>query len=185
MSEAKRGRKGIEVTAQELQSALSILESSQEGGCFPTRNALWAALEQTEWAKTRSPRPLTAQVAMLMAKKHNTTIATPVGRRGRQKGCAPISVKGGRKRKQLSPEQAKFLYDNTPKKFHKIVDKIVAGSMKARIKRNCLECCGWEREEARNCGITSCSFYAVRAYRTKEEKNDAKISLPLVAAQAS
>lgn len=184
--ELKRGRKPIEVTSAELQAQLIQLEASQPEGKFNNRSALWDALTETKWAKTRKPRPLTGQVAMLIAKNNNLTISTPVGKRGREKGCAPINTKGGRKRRQMTKEQADALYAATPKKFHKIVDRVVKGSVKARIKLNCLNCSNWQQTEVRHCGLLGCAWYSIRPYRTAEEKsNGTKVSLPLVSEQTN
>ncbi len=162
----QRGRKAIEVSAADLQKAIAELEASQPDGQFPNRSSLWASLEDSEWAKTRSPRPLTAQVGMLLAKKFNTTINTPVGQRGRQKGSGPVPG-GGRKKKAWPLHIVDAVKNSTPTKFHKIVDRAAKGSLKAAIKLKCLDCTCFQQKEVRLCELTSCSLWTVRPYKDK------------------
>ncbi len=175
----KRGRKAIEVNPTELQTQISQLEAAQaDGGKFPNRSALWVALEATEWAKSRNPRPLTAQVAMLIAKANNLTVATPVGKRGREKGQAPVNA-GKRKPKQLNTVWLDAMKKEMPE-YTKLAEKAAKGSLKAVIKLNCLNCCCLQKKEVSLCVITGCPLWGVRPYKHKESLTEAgrkKISL--------
>lgn len=160
MSETvKRGRKAIEVTPFELQVALSALEATNT---FPNRSALWVALEESEWAKTRTPRPLSSQTAMVMATKNNLNINTPVGKRGKEKGCGPVIQVN--KRKEFPEIAAKAMRRLFPLKM-KTVDKAIKGSFKAAIKLKCLDCTCGDIVEIRQCEIVECSLWAFRPYK--------------------
>ena len=177
-----RGRKRIEITSVQLQDAIRELERAQPDGKFPNRSALWAALEATEWAKSRTPRPLTAQVAMVLAKHSDLTIQTPVGMRGRQKGCGPVSV-GPRKRKGVNSDILSALKSGMPEKYHPIADKAAKGSLKAVIKLKCLDCCNWQQREVALCTVTACPNWGYRPYKDKlslSAEGRKKISLGLL-----
>src|SRR5688572_17951971 len=96
-----RGRKAIAVTKEELRDMVHRLEDDQPDKKYPSRSALWKAVEASDWAKSRQPRPLTSQVAMLLAREYKIDIATPIGKRGREKGQGPIVNPGQRKRKPM------------------------------------------------------------------------------------
>lgn len=171
MSEAKKpGRKAIQIDALALQNTIREVETSNTIG---NRSQLWAAVEATEWAKTRSPRPLTAQVAMNLAKKFNLNIATPLGKKGREKGSGPIPG-AGRKKKTLPPDVVVALNKIVPAEFHKIVEKAAGGSMKAAVKLKCLDCTGYQMKEVRECELKDCSLWSFRPYKPTRA-----VSLPL------
>lgn len=172
---ATRGRKPIEVTPVELQEVIRQVESTAPDGKFPNRSALWQAIEQTVWAKSRQPRPLTAQVAMLIAQKNNLVMNTVPGLKGRQKGCGPVPGAGKRKRKETDAEIIIALKNAVPKGYEKTVARACAGSMKAAIKLKCLDCVCFERKEVALCTIKDCSLYNFRPY-----KNVNRISLTQV-----
>ena len=165
MDTIKRGRKPIQVTSVQLQEAIRELERSQPDGKFPNRSALWTALENSEWAKSREPRPLTGQVAMILAKHSGLEIQTPLGKRGREKGCGPVGNPGARRKKRM-PEDARIaLTVVTPKTLQGTLAKAINGSLKAAVKLHCLECSGGSKKEVALCGIKRCSLWAFRPYK--------------------
>lgn len=195
MSDTKtRGRKPIEVTAEQLQEQIITLEKAQPDGKYPNRSALWLALEATEWAKGRSPRPLTAQVAMNIAKSGNLTFVTPVGKCGREKGQGPVNV-GPRKPRKVNNEYLNSMLASFPEDYHKVVKKAAGGSLKAVIKLKCLDCCGCEKgaanthsakKEVSLCVATDCANWGFRPYKHKESltvEGRKRISLGLLDAK--
>lgn len=188
---ATRGRKAIEIDTAEFQAQLKQLEAAQPDGKFPNRSALWVSFEATDWAKGRSPRPLTAQVAMIRAKELNLEIQTPVGQRGRVKGQGPV-VKGPRKAKQANADYLAAMLKDVPSDYHKTVQKAANGSLKAVIKLKCLDCCGFEKgcsnihsakKEVSLCTAVSCANWGYRPYKHKESLTEAgrtRISLGLL-----
>lgn len=159
---AKRGRKPIEINPIEFQNVVTELESVNK---FANRSQLWAALEASDWAKNITPRPLTAQVAMMKAEKLQLKIGTPKGQRGRVKGQKP-PMNAGRKKKVFSIEK---LIGAIPKEerpgLEKTVEKARNGSLKARIKLKCLDCCNWQKVEVAVCECDDCPLWDVRPYK--------------------
>ena len=157
-----RGRKAIEINREAFQTTVTALETSQ---AFPNRSALWAAVEQSDFAKNLSPRPLTAQVAMLKAKAMNLTILTPLGKRGEGLGrVAGVKVE----RKRIPLNIVDCLGKGVPAKFAKKVKKAANGSLKSAIALKCLECSNWEMKEVRDCHIKGCALFSFRPYRQSE-----------------
>jgi hypothetical protein len=160
---ATRGRKPIEVDAVKFQTLLTELESGQ---VFANRTELWKAVEMTDFAKNCVPRPLTAQVAMLKAEEMKLTVNTPKGKRGRMKGEKPPVTE--RKKKVFS---LPMLTAGVPKEEQAglvgTLQKAANGSLKARIKLNCLNCTNYDKTEIRECEIRTCPMWDVRPYRQK------------------
>ena len=165
---ATRGRKKIEVSATELQAAITELESKQPDGKFPNRSQLWQALEQTEWAKSRNPRPLTGQVAYMLTKDGSFTIATPVGQRGKLPGSGPVP-KADRKPKVISLSVIQEVKKRVPPKWHPVVDRAFKGSTKAKIKLGCLDCTNYLPNEVRHCELKGCIWWTVRPFKGKQK----------------
>lgn len=159
---AKRGRKPIEINREEFQVVIRELE---EKNVFPNRSALWAVLEHTEWARTRSPRPLTAQVAMMKAEEFGLEIKTEKGKRGRTKGEKPPASSGRRKKSFSLPMLESGVPVEEREKLAKTLEKAANGSLKARIKLNCLNCTNWQPVEVRMCEARNCPMWDVRPYK--------------------
>lgn len=183
---AVAGRKAIQIDKVELQEKISLLESMQPNGKFPNRSALWVALSNTTWAKSRDPRPLTGQVAYNLAKKYNITLATPVGERGIRKG--QIIPGRGRKKggNRIPLEVIDRLRETIPvtitignrkvavrAKLEKTLQAFANGSRKAGDKLHCMECGGWDSNEVRHCRVTRCFLHPLRPYQnTGSETNE-------------
>lgn len=162
----KRGRKGIEVTPAELQKFIADLETAQPDGKFRTRGELFEAIEDSQWAKTRSPRALSAQVARIMVVKNNLTLLTPLGQKGRVKGMpAPVVPEGNRKRKQIEGEALKALTQAVPKSSAKILAKAARGSLRAAIRIKCMDCSGEQASEVRKCAVNDCALWSFRPFQ--------------------
>ena|SRR3990167_2259786 len=159
------GKPATEINPTELQQAITDLENKQ---AFTNRFQLWHALEQTEWAKTRQPRPLKAQAAMLKAKQFNLVIQTKLGKKGKQKreGNTTIAIPSLSKRsKKISLDIIEKLKKQYNEKYYKTIDKLVSGSMKAAIKLKCIDCSGHDHQEVKLCALNDCPLYPFRPYR--------------------
>lgn len=162
MSEVKRGRKPIEINREEFQGVVTTLEQER---VFATRTELWEAVQQTPWAKGRIPRPLTAQVALLKAEELGLEVKTAKGKRGKEKGCGPVSV-AGRKKKVFSMKKVRESIPNRMKEtLEKTVKRAENGSLKARTKLMCLNCSNWQKGEVAMCEIEECPLWDVRPYK--------------------
>lgn len=158
----KRGRKPLVLDKAEFQRAVTDLETSQT---FPNRTLLWKSVEESAWAKALLPRPLTAQVALLKADEMQILIQTPKGKRGRSKGDGPV-LGGGRKKKSFS---LPMLESGVPVEeragLEKTLQRAANGSLKARIKLNCLNCTNWQKKEVSLCETRNCPLWDVRPYK--------------------
>jgi hypothetical protein len=57
-----------------------------------------------------------------------------------------------------------------PQKYRILYQKAISGQSKtAAIQVHCLECCGWQKEEVRECTDINCALFAYRPY-TREDK---------------
>lgn len=164
---AARGRKPIQITSVILQDEIRKLERSQPDGKFANRSALWAALEATDFAKQCEPRPLTGQVAMVLAKHSNLDIQTPIGKRGREPGQGPVNV-GPRKEKTIDPLHEKALKASVSPQYHGTVRKALKGNRQALAKLQCLQCVCEQRREIALCTLLNCSNWSQRPYKHKE-----------------
>lgn len=159
-----RGRKPINVTSDELQVAIGLAETSQQ---FTARNQLWKYIEESEWAKTRTPRPLLGQTAMLLAQKYNLRITTPVGKRGAEKG---VRIVGTRKSRRMPEDRRISLLTVTPPQFHKSVERAATGNLRSAVKLKCLECSGNVKKEVSQCTVMNCALWSFRPYKSLKTK---------------
>ena len=62
--------------------------------------------------------------------------------------------------------------------IHKAVYKnaITGKSRKDAIKAQCLECCGWQKEEVRLCTDLACPLYVFRPYKQRSKDSDNQLS---------
>jgi hypothetical protein len=65
---------------------------------------------------------------------------------------------------------------NIPEQYRGLYKKAMSGkSRTAGVKANCLECCCWQRSEARNCQITTCPLYPYNPYHNSAFKKANKV----------
>jgi hypothetical protein len=159
-----RGRKAIVVSREELQTIINQVETN---GPLASRTALYDAIAGTEWAKTREPRPLTPQVAMLFVTKRFTglSVLTPVGKRGRSKGCPAVPNAGKRKRRKMPKEVKEGLLRIFPESLHSAVNRAAEGNMRAAVKLKCVDCSGGSKKEVALCTLRECALWMFRPYK--------------------
>jgi hypothetical protein len=122
---------------------------------------------------------------MQKADKLAITITTPKGKKGRQKGDAPVPIKGPRKPRDIHPAVLQDLINGIPSECREGLEKTIAkaakGSLKACVKLKCMDCVGYIRSEIKICEMTSCTHWSSRPYKDKE--NDNRIILQLIEEQ--
>jgi hypothetical protein len=156
-------RTAIPVDMPKLKQAIEQLETAQPGGVFPNRSALWDAVANHSYAKGIG---LSAQVAMLRCKKEGYNPKTPVGLRGRQKGCAPVQRTGtSRKRKRIPMDMVDVIKKTMPESMHRRIDAAANGSLKAAVGVFCVQCSGNSKKEAAQCVIRSCPLWGFRPFQ--------------------
>ena len=168
-----KGRKAIAVSQAALMGIVEQIEATQS---FTSRGALWAAVAQHEYCKSIG---LTAQVAALRWRAWGLedNLKTPKGQKGGfAKGVRPASVKHKRKR-NVPADLRKLLISIHGEKRSKLIDRALAGSLKAAVKLKCLDCSCFQPKEITLCQIRGCPLWTFRAYQGKK---DQKIALALV-----
>lgn len=160
-----RGRKKLELNKDELQKVITELENNN---VFANYGELLVAVEATDWAKNMSPRPLKAPVVYQRIKELNIACHTKPGKRGNVNlrksttdGQPVVRVTRGEKNKKFSSSFAAMKAE-FPDKYHSVIDKAQAGSLKATNKLMCLSCTNFQVLEVKNCTCISCPLYPVR-----------------------
>ena len=173
-------RTKLVIDKKRFQQEVAKLEKD---GPLATRNDLWQALAETDWAKSLQPRPLTAPVAYLRAKELDIKCKTPLGKRGGKMTKERIEkMQAGRSGRTPRKEKlAAFSYSfeemlkKVPENYHKEVEKAREGSLRAAVKLRCLDCACWQTEEVRQCTCIACGLYPHRPFKAKPEEEKAKL----------
>ena len=64
---------------------------------------------------------------------------------------------------------------NIPEKYQGIYKRAMTGkSRMAAMQAKCLECCCWQRSEARDCNVPDCPLYPYNPYRLNALKREDK-----------
>jgi hypothetical protein len=155
-----RGRKPIVVTREELQNTLIAVEWD---GPFASRTALWEAVAASDWAKNLN---LSAQVAMLKANNliasgQRLLINTPIGQRGKVKGCTNTNQGKRTKKTPLNVVELQTVFQ----KYPKAVARTIGGSRQSAIKLMCLDCSTGGKKEIALCAIKRCPLWSFRPYQ--------------------
>jgi hypothetical protein len=157
-------RPSIAVDQVRLALAVSTCEAA---GNYTTRQQLWQDVALAYGGV--SPAWVYLKVEEL-----NIPVKTPKGKKGRQKGQAiNTGVKIGRGAKFAKKPEIKAAFKELEKivkqeqkgRFLPIFNKMVAGSMKAAVKLNCLECSNFQTAEIKYCPCVACPMYAFRPYQ--------------------
>lgn len=154
-------RLGANINAAQLQSLIDKVENTSS---FNNRSALWKAVESLPEALACKPVPLTASRAYVLSKEFRSTIKTPLGKKGKQKGSSP-PPNAGRKGKVISLKVLTAIKNTVPTKFIAKYDKFKKGGMKAAIALKCHDCTCYQPKEIKNCEIISCSLFPFRPYQ--------------------
>lgn len=65
---------------------------------------------------------------------------------------------------------------NIPDEYQGIYERAMTGKARtAAVKAKCLDCCCWQRAEARDCKISTCPLYPYNPYRINAVKRAEKI----------
>lgn len=157
-------RKPLNIDRLCLEQILAKLETTKS---YPNRNTLYKDAS-SEYYSARSVK-LSPATIYLRVKEWGTILTTPVGKRGRAKGSAPVprgdrgkKLKGN---KSLVLLRTRWTKDKDAKPFLKLLDKVEGGSLKAFIKANCIDCANFQREEVKNCQVHDCVFHSIRPYQ--------------------
>lgn len=182
-------KKKLVVDKDQLQAAIKKAEAN---GPLSGRSALWEATAKCYNTDNPSNGAISPSVAYLRFVEMSLTCITPVGQRGKmsdeQKSKMQEALKayrdaGGKvERKSRAEKMASNpmaekhfvrLREITPAPYHRLLEKVEAGSLMAAIKLNCILCVCGERKEVAKCMGFSCPMYLHRPYQQGIEDEDA------------
>lgn len=164
-----KGKKAIQVDKIELQKVIDDLETTN---VFKNRSELWLAVQETDFAKSCYPRPLSNQVAMMLAQKFGIEPKTVKGKKGRSPGeGVPAEMRAApRKSRQLEPTTIQALEDIIPsdkkQSYQNLLNKASKGSLKSLIQLKCLDCSNYQKQEVKMCPVNNCPLHPVRPYQS-------------------
>lgn len=174
-----RGKKTIEFDQALLTQILNTLEEEQT---FSNLNILYeAALKKYCFAGGLNSTRLTTALINLRVQKWQLTLKTKPGKRGRKASgdgttkVVTVTRKIPVDKDLLAPLRAEIKKNGYSTKTEresvkhwknvKLVDGIAAGSIKAAVKLNCLQCMNFDKAEVRSCDNNTCAFWAIRPYK--------------------
>jgi hypothetical protein len=161
-----RGRPTTELDKDEFQKVVADIELK----LTPTnRTQLWNFVAASDWAMTRKPRALSAQVAMLKAEKLGIVITTPKGNRGKVKGCEPPANAGKRRKRSFPLDVIENVKTEYSALGEKSLAKLLDGELRAAIKAMCWNCSGRSKKEVSLCEIRNCPLWPNRPWQKKGE----------------
>jgi len=166
----------IKIDKDEFQAIINLLEANNT---FNSRNALWKAIENTDWAKSQTPSPLKWATAANKAEQMGLTIKTPTREPTKPDVPTNIETKTDEFPTLIVPEPPKpTIIKNLRKKPVKFCkNKIVVpkNDLRRAVRDKCMDCSGNNRENVASCHVKSCPLYAVRPYKldsaSKETEN--------------
>lgn len=164
-----KGKKAIQIDKIELQKVVDDLETAN---VFKNRSELWLAVQNTDFAKNCKPRPLSYQVAMILAQKFGIEPKTPKGKKGRSPGEGiPAEMRNApKKSRQLQPATIQALENIIPidkkQSYQNLLNKAGTGSLKALVQLKCLDCSNYQKQEVKLCPVNNCPLHAVRPYQS-------------------
>lgn len=64
-----------------------------------------------------------------------------------------------------------------PRSYRATYKQAITGkSLRAAVNAQCLECCGWQREEVKLCTDYGCPLHTVRPYRFSQNARDGRFN---------
>lgn len=165
----RRGRKPVNITAEELQAVVSSLEfptapvdesipkkkksgetdSTVQPPVFSNRSKLFDAITKTEWADRKRQEGIVVSVPNInnWVRKFNITMTTPKGQRGRKKGERIPGA--GRKKAEFSQVEYDRLrkimvrtFGDVSSPHETLLQKAAKGSRRAVQTIQCISCVG-------------------------------------------
>lgn len=166
------GRKKVEIPRKGFIETIQKLENAKD---YPNQAALFRDVADSEFGRKHG---ITAAIVPSRVKEFKVKLKTKPGKRGRP-GGVPNQNRGVRTKRADKFaahfgddfEKMKKLY---PARFHKTIDQLAKGSMKAAVKLNCVACVGYGdndnslAEDIGNCNMgLKCSLFPFRPYQGK------------------
>lgn len=151
--------------------------SNQDNQGYLNHSILFTKIADEYNKQIKSGSPIKGGVVRLRLLEYGVefnTLKTKKGRKGEglvrsranqsdqvtEQKTVPNTVK---KNKNMAVQAMKELCDrNNAQKYYKLVEKTGRNSMKAAIRFQCIQCCGFQVHEIRKCGAIDCSLWLFR-----------------------
>lgn len=171
------------------KALVQALAKAEEGGPLSNLNLLWNKAAEL-YNLMAVPEKISFSVVALRVKDWKLEVQTKPGKRGGGLTAEARAAGQAARRGTRTSRADKFsqnptvvagfkeLKKNVPERWQPLVQRAMAGSMKAAVNLNCLDCSGFQTAEIRNCVCTYCPLYAFRPYQGKtdnDEENDADV----------
>lgn len=171
--------KGRQMTQVNKDLLVKCIKEVEDKGPLVNRTALYQAAANLYNTLDGIPSSITASVAYSRIREWKIEVATPLGKRGNPNLRGPIN-KGEKKNRQEKTEKFKDNFDLMRKEvidhgkeaLLPLIDKIEKGSIQARIKFNCIRCCGYDRAEIARCTSYACPWFSVRPNAVTREEQE-------------
>lgn len=190
-------RTSTPVDRKKMEAAIN---KAEENGPLSNHNALWNAAADIYNSTAGIPQSVSFSVVGSRAKEWGLLekIKTKAGKRGRQGPLSPEQKEamqkaraegGGRKPRaeklKAFAKDFEELRSVTPVQFHGDIEKMIAGSMSAAVRRKCMDCSENKSLDVKLCTVGGrCPLFAfrphaipsneVRVLIKKREKQEAK-----------
>lgn len=162
------GRASLVIDEKALKEEIHKAESSNT---FENQARLFEYICRTPWAATIKdtlgrPRTLSPANVYQRVIEFNIPLKTSKGKKGG-------GVRGAVRKARGESSNKTDLLKTVPEKFHPLVKKAANGSLIAKVKLKCLDCCCWQRSEVLTCKDKDCPLWD--AFKRKEGKADEDI----------
>ena len=161
---------------------IACIGTAERDGPRRSLSELWQTVAPLYNATLPSGYPeITPSVVMLRVTSWGIPVKTVPGRKGRtftdtERAAVAERFKGTRGKRKGKPLPATMdvalLRRRTPAALQPLIDRIIAprGNLKAAVKLNCLQCCGYARKEVSRCSAFACPLYRFRPYQNGTEE---------------
>lgn len=172
----KRGKPSVNVNRALLENTIQALEAAQT---FENRSKLFDAVAAAY--NKASAVQVTPPLIYLRVKAWDIQLKTPKGKPGRVGGnptigTAPrVSREVKFSKNESIQESFTELKKVTKPKYHKLVKRAAAGSLKAAIKLKCLDCSCGDTKDIKCCPVVSCSLWAFRPFQGRTVTNSEEV----------
>lgn len=151
-----RGRKRFEIDKTVLATMIADAESKNN---FENRNELFEYLAGQLSVSTTTVYNKTKEHGLV------DSIKTEKGKKGVFNTTVTKVPRGDKYKSEAGKKHIAALRKRWGHKYNKLIGQIEAGSMKAAVKMNCIECTCDQSVEIKECQILACPLWMLRPYK--------------------
>jgi len=158
-----RGRKGIEIDRQILESIINDLESKNN---YSSRMALYDEVANQYFLLKQTK--ISGGLVSLRVSQWGLKLKTDKAKAEPWKHKSTPIVESDNEiilNKQLTTDLLMYADEKEKKKFLPLAKKVLRGSRNAAIHMTCMSCANWQKEEVKFCEVKSCPLWSFRKYQ--------------------